>query len=595
MTILLLIILFALGAIFVPRFIPETRTAHGVTLSLGWLRTGARIALSLAAVFMVLATSFVIIDQDKVGHLKLIYGVSKLPPGHIIAMNGEAGPQAEILGPGFNFKPLLNLLYEVEEKPITEIPENHYGFVVARDGLPLRPDQFLADAWRDEQKMLDARLFLTEGQGQKGPQLTVLRPGRYRLNQYLFDVQTKGEPFQATSVPAGFVAVIKSNVQDQPAEACRPIRDERTEKLSVPLAPKGCRGVWSEPLLPGTYYLNKRAYEVALVDTRIQTWQYQGGYVKRRINLTLNQNGQIEQTAEREDVVTPKNAADNAVLLRVEGWEIPQDLRVLAQVTPEDAPFVVASVGDLQAVEDKIMTPTVRSIVRNVTGSYVAPAAGAPTGDSLQSVHRVLDLQDKRPQLEQAVLEALIPEARNAGVSVREVRFGDPALPPELLLARKREQLAQQMTTTFQKEQQAQEERIKTEKARATAEQQPELVRAEIQVEVAKQDRAAAQLRGEGEKLRLQEIATGQQAQASVLGRELTYQLAMVKEVLAFIAAHPEAVKVPSVLVEGGERGGSLPAAAAIFGFLGNSTVARGLGQTAGSPPPAPTAPAKVP
>lgn len=54
--------------------------------------------------------------------------------------------------------------------------------------------------------------------------------------------------FQAASVPAGFVAVIKSNVQDQPAEACHPIRDERTEKLSVPLVPKGCRGVWSESL-----------------------------------------------------------------------------------------------------------------------------------------------------------------------------------------------------------------------------------------------------------------------------------------------------------------------------------------------------------
>ena len=588
MTLLLLILLFILGAIFIPRFIPETRTTRGgQPITLGWLRSGIRVALSLAAVFMVLATSFVIIDQDKVGHLKLIYGVKQLPSGHIIAMSGEAGPQAEILGPGFNFKPLLNLLYEVEQLPVTEVPEGHYGYLVARDGVPLRPDQFLADAWRDEQRMLDADFFLNQGQGQKGPQLTVLKPGRYRLNQYLFEVQAKGEPLRATSVPAGFVAVIKSNVREIPAENCQPIHDERTEKLSVPLVPRGCRGVWSEPLLPGTYYLNKRAYEVALVDTRIQTWQYQGGYVKRRINLTLNQNGQIEQTAEREDVVTPQNAADVAVLLRVEGWEIPQDLRVLAQVTPEDAPFVVASVGDLQAVEDKIMTPTVRSIVRNVTGSYVAPV-DARGGDVTQSVHRVLDLQDKRPQLEQAVLEALIPEARNAGVSVREVRFGDPALPPELLLARKREQLAQQMTTTFQKEQQAQEERIKTEKARSTAEQQSELVRAEIQVEVAKQDRTAAQLRGEGEKLRLQEIAAGQQAQAGVLGRELTYQLAMVKDVLAFIAAHPEAVKVPNVLVEGGETNNSLPAAAAIFGFLGNSTVARGLGQTAGSPPPAP-------
>ena len=585
MTLLILIILFGLGAAFAPRFIPE---------KLGWLRTSVRIALALAAVFMILATSFVIVDQDKVGHLKLIYGASRLPPGHIIAMNGEAGPQAEILGPGFNFKPLLNILYDVEQLPVTEVPEGHYGYLVARDGLPLRSDQFLADAWREEQRMLDASHFLTEGQGQKGPQLTVLKPGRYRLNQYLFEVQTKGDAFRATSVPAGFVAVIKSNIQDQPVAACQPIRDERTEKLSVPLVAKGCRGVWNEPLLPGTYYLNKRAYEVALVDTRIQTWQYQGGYVRRRINLTLNQNGQIEQTAEREEVVTPQNAADVAVLLRVEGWEIPQDLRVLAQVTPEDAPFVVASVGDLQAVEDKVMTPTVRSIVRNVTGSYVALAAGQ-VEDGLHSVRRVLDLQDKRPQLEEAVLEALIPEARNAGVSIREVRFGDPALPPELLLARKREQLAQQMITTFQKEQQAQEERIRTEKARATAEQQPELVRAEIQVEVAKQDRTAAQLRGEGEKLRLQEIAAGQQAQASVLGRELTYQLAMVKDVLAFIAANPDAVKVPSVLVEGGNSGGApLPAAAAIFGFLGNSTVARGLGQSTGQPP-APAAPAKAP
>ncbi|MEZ5601201.1 MAG: hypothetical protein R3F36_09585 [Candidatus Competibacteraceae bacterium] len=94
MTLLLLIILFALGAIFVPRLIPETRTTRGgKTLSLGWLRTGTRFALSLAVVFMILATSFVIVDQDKVGHLKLIYGLKQLPPGHIIAMDGEAGPR----------------------------------------------------------------------------------------------------------------------------------------------------------------------------------------------------------------------------------------------------------------------------------------------------------------------------------------------------------------------------------------------------------------------------------------------------------------------------------------------------------------------
>ena len=38
-------------------------------------------------------------------------------------------------------------------------------------------------------------------------------------------------------------------------------------------------------------------------------------------------------------------------------------------------PFVVASVGDLQAVEDKIMTPTVRSIV---VARGLGQTAGSP-------------------------------------------------------------------------------------------------------------------------------------------------------------------------------------------------------------------------
>ena len=57
--------------------------------------------------------------------------------------------------------------------------------------------------------MLDAAYFLENG-GQNGPQLTVLPPGKYRLNLYLF----KARPNKATDIPAGFVGVVKFNVQE---------------------------------------------------------------------------------------------------------------------------------------------------------------------------------------------------------------------------------------------------------------------------------------------------------------------------------------------------------------------------------------------
>ena len=196
-------------------------------------------------IVVVASTSFTVIGADEVGHLKRVYGGSAMPPGQIIAMKGQAGPQAEVLSPGFNFRPLLNVLYEVEKLPIVDIPADSYAFVVARDGAPLDPGQVLADAWPEQHftRMLDAAYFLRNG-GQKGPQLSVLTPGRYRINRYLFDISTR----PATNIEIGTVGVVKSNAQE--IEDCYPIPRPEDEVLAVPLVPKGCIGVWNEPLRP---------------------------------------------------------------------------------------------------------------------------------------------------------------------------------------------------------------------------------------------------------------------------------------------------------------------------------------------------------
>jgi len=521
-----------------------------------WVQKKLRIRPGLLAKGMILVgllgivtRSFVIIDSDGAGHLKRIYLAGDLPTGQIIASDGEKGPQAEILGPGFHFIPFVRVLYDVEELPIIEIPEGSLGFITAKDGKPLGRGQYIAGAWAEKkfEDMLNAEYYLTEGKGQKGPQLTVLRPGRYRINRYLFEVKPK----KALDVPTGHVAVIRSNVQE--VENCPdPLSNDKGQSdanVSTPIVPRGCVGVWDAPLTPGRYYLNPKAYVPTIIPTRVQTWAYKGGYTKRKINLRVEDNGTIKQLETTREVPVPKEAADQAINVRVEGWTFPVELRVIIQVYPSDAPKVVASVGSIVDVENRIVTPAIRDILRTIGGA---------------EDRKVLDFVKKRDELASLLEAAIVTEAQKAGVTIQEVRLGEPAIPPELLVATLREQLATQLRQTYKEEQAAQKERITVERDRATADQQQILVKAEIEKQAAQHQKTRLKLEGEGEKLKLIEIAKGQKAQVVVLGQDRTLQLQMLKETLAVAKEQPGIIKIPSVQVMG--TTGGFEGAAAILG-----------------------------
>lgn len=519
------------------------------------------------------STSFVFVAADQVGHLKRIYAFKELPEGRIIAKDGEKGPQARILGPGFHVIPLVRVLYDFEEWPVITIPEGSYGQLTALDGAPMPEGMFIAPAIPDNEvaAMLDAGTFLDRG-GYRGPQETVLKPGSYRLNRYLFDLRLD-ETTSATQVPAGHVAVVKSNVET-PGTNC--VEEEvsateaTTEGLTVPLVPRGCVGIWKEPLLPGAYYLNRRAYEVTLVDTRVQTWEYKGGYVKRIIDLSINQEGDIQQKERSVDERVPDYAADRAVFVKVEGWDIPLELRALVQVSPENAPIVVGSVGGLEQIENRILTPAIRSIVRNVAGSNVRVPVTVEDGSRRYETRptRVLDLIENREALEETI-EALIKiEGSKAGVDIREIRLGEPAIPPELLVSRLRQQLADQLSQAYKRETEAQEQRIQTEQARSTADEQPRLVAAQIAVQVANQREQEREALGRAERKYLEEVAQGQFAQVNVLGQDRVALLQALEKMLLTLEKKPELVQLVSRLVPQtvvSDSGDSLAGAAAIL------------------------------
>ena len=561
---------------FIRRKPPLQGGPHGWPGNLSTLFSGP-----LAGAFMIVAglgllssTSFVLISADKVGQLKRTYLASDLPPGRIIALPGQKGPQAEILGPGFHFRPLLNVLYDVDPVDVVQVPEGFYGQITTLDGAPMPEGMFIAPVIADDKigMMLEAQAFIELG-GYRGPQETVLKPGSYRLNRYLFDVRVDKDT-EATIIPTGQVGVVKSNVQ-QPGLNCKEemVRVSQaqhdTDALSVPLVPRGCIGLWKEPLLPGAYYLNRHAYDVTLVDTRVQTWEYRGGYRLRTIDLSIDQQGNLKQTENTVDVPMPNTAVDRAVKVKVEGWDIPQELRVVAQISPENAPIVAGSVGGIDQIEHRILTPLIRSIVRNVAGSSIR--IPKKDGDKIIGYDfrptRVLDFIENREAIEDTIEDQIKLESRKAGVEIKEIRLGEPAIPPEILVARIRQQLADQLGQAYQRETEAQKQRIETEQARATANEQPRLVESQIAVQVANQREAERAALGRAERQYLEEIAKGQFAQANVLGQDRVAMLQALDKVLSTLEREPSLVTIIGKLVPNTVVNGSgLEGAAAILG-----------------------------
>jgi hypothetical protein len=553
-----------------------------------------RVVFGLFALSVALATSVVTVPGDKVGIVKRLYGSKNLPDGHLIATSGETGYQADIIPPGtWAIWPLFNAFNSVEEKPLVVVPNGVYGRIVARDGANIDDGEIMAKAWPEAEytQRLNAQFFLTHG-GQKGLQLSVLKPGTYAINLAQFEIRIGYKPngrditishddlynmdgltnvsspldTSITRVPAGSVGVVRSSVQEKGKDCTAYIAKTDKDGLAAELVAEGCKGVWSASLPPNDYYLNRDAFDVTLVSTRVTTLEFKGGYERRYIDLKIDSKGDFQQT-ERSVHVAP-SGDDAAVGTKVEGWEIPQELRVVVQISPENAPIVVAAVGGQKEVDDRILVPSIRSNVRNVFGGNIPIPVVKEDGakELVTRPTRVLDTIENRPALEEAILSLVREDARRAGVGTKEVRLGESVIPPELLLARQRQQLATQLTSAFIQERTAQEQRQLTEQARATADQQSTIVTAEIGVKTAKllQDRRQAE--GHAERLYLEEQAAGQTAQANVLGKDSVMKLQMFNRFVELLQSRPEIVtniKLPTTFVSGG---GLFDGAAAIFG-----------------------------
>ena len=152
----------------------------------------------VAVLFVVLyiMMSYRRVGPAEVGLVLKRVSARKLSGDNVIAFEGEAGYQADLLLPGLRWKPWL--LYEVEKFPWVQIPAGEIGVVIAQAGASLPIGAKSAVYKKSFGNFADLRSFVTSG-GQKGVQRPVLPPGTL-----------------APIHPVGFLVVTKSQAYGLP-------------------------------------------------------------------------------------------------------------------------------------------------------------------------------------------------------------------------------------------------------------------------------------------------------------------------------------------------------------------------------------------
>jgi uncharacterized membrane protein YqiK len=166
----------------------------GVAGSLGVL-----VGLALMAAWLTLRY----IPNHAVGVVEKLWSTKgSVGEGGIIAQQGEAGYQAELLRGGIHFG-YWRWQYRIHRARLVTVPQGQIAYVYARDGVPLEPSQTLGRVV-DSNSFQDARAFLEsahpEQAGQRGRQRAIMREGVYAINPALFVVITADSVFGLRSL-----------------------------------------------------------------------------------------------------------------------------------------------------------------------------------------------------------------------------------------------------------------------------------------------------------------------------------------------------------------------------------------------------------
>src|SRR4051812_29427438 len=368
------------------------------------------------------------------------------------------------------------------------------GVVSIQDGPTIGSGEIIAPEvkaidGRDHNYFQDPEAFLQLG-GKRGKQLQVLTDGTFFINRWFGTVEIKAK----TLIPIGYVGVVVSYHgaagDDTTGDSFR--YGEQVEA--------GHRGVWRSALAPGKYALNPYAVKVELVPT---------------INFVLRWiSGQTEAHHYADD---PPGAG----LLPAAGYAARLPLSLVLHIDYQKAPSVVQRFGDVKRLITQTLDPILTAYFRDVA----------------QTSH-MLDLLTKREEIQKHATEELGTRFQRYDINVVAVLIGRPesreiaaghADPIETLFDQLRmRRLADEQRATYAKQQDAAQQQIALNEAKAKAERQTELTQSAIAVEIAA-NRGEAQF-AEAEQLAKKQVtlAEGEARSKELIGRGESSRIAQV-------------------------------------------------------------------
>jgi uncharacterized membrane protein YqiK len=470
----------------------------------------------------------------------VLFGEHKeLPDGRIVATNGEAGFQAKTLAPGLYFWKWV-WQYDVTMESFTVIPEGKIGLILAKDGGEIPTGNILGN-YVESDSYQDATKFLENG-GQRGRQTTYITAGSYRINTMLFQVSTTdmvriqesmvgiittldGLPIDAGQI-AGKLVENHNNFQDfdvfiknggnrglQPQVILAgsynlnpwAIQIEETPMTEIPIGfvgvvisyigqdghdltgtdfkhgnivEKGKKGVWSEPLGPGKYPINKYTMKVELVPTT---------------NLVLN------WAAARSEAHNLDKNLSTITVRSKDGFPFNLDVAQIIHVPTTEAPKVIARFGNMVNLVSQVLEPTIGNYFRN----------SAQDSD----VIAFLSTRKERQESAKAHIKKVLDEYN---VNAVDTLIGDIVPPESLMKTLTDRKIAEEQKVTYETQKKAQETRQGMEKETAIADMQKDIVKAQQSVEIAERTASATVKKSEGDATGVK-LAVGAEAEATKL------------------------------------------------------------------------------
>src|SRR5512133_2532000 len=241
------------------QFIPRRNLMYDPLVLLNWLAHHPIVILAIIAAVILIGFSVVVVGGNEIALIERRWFGSKMPQGRVVALGNEVGIQARTLGPGLHF--LIPFIYKATKSVFTEILESEIGLIESVDGSSIPAGRIFAVVVAGHNSFQDGEAFIKHG-GQKGPQIEILPPGKYRINPYLFKL-TKGNVTEIKDNEIGIVESVDGVAIPQGKIFAQAVEGHASfQNGDAFIKNGGQKGPQIEFIPPGNYRINPYLFKV---------------------------------------------------------------------------------------------------------------------------------------------------------------------------------------------------------------------------------------------------------------------------------------------------------------------------------------------